>query len=182
MARGNWLRSVLARGRWRSERGAGLVEFALLLPILLALIFGVIDFSASYASLATLRQGTRDGARQIVVADVGTDGGCTLTGTGLTATDNTALAFCRTKKAIGFDDSNTRVKLALPAGTYAVKQPMLLCVEYPKESLTGFFSALLSGSYHAKVQMRIEAVTASGGNLIATQETALPGDDWTWCK
>jgi Flp pilus assembly protein TadG len=50
------------RGRDRS-RGQALVEFAFVLPILLLLIFGLVDFGRALFTLNTLSQGAREGAR-----------------------------------------------------------------------------------------------------------------------
>jgi hypothetical protein len=158
-----------------------LVEFTLILPVLAALIFGVIDFSSAYSNVATLRQGTRDSARQLVVANVGTDSTCTRTGVTPTPNDNTKLAICLAKNAVGLGDTDTRVKIVLPGGSYAAKQPLLLCLAHPQTSLTGFFSTIIHGTSHAKVQMRIESVTASGGPIQAVEETPLSGGNWSWC-
>lgn len=47
-----------------SERGAAAMEFALLLPILAALIFGMIDFGRMLWFQEVLVNATRDGVRQ----------------------------------------------------------------------------------------------------------------------
>jgi Flp pilus assembly protein TadG len=45
------------------DRGAAAVEFALLLPVLLLIIFGVIDFGRAINAQITLTQAAREGAR-----------------------------------------------------------------------------------------------------------------------
>jgi Flp pilus assembly protein TadG len=45
------------------ERGAAAVEFALVLPILVMLIFGIIDFGRMLAAKITLTEAAREGAR-----------------------------------------------------------------------------------------------------------------------
>jgi Flp pilus assembly protein TadG len=45
------------------ERGAAAVEFALLLPVLLMLVFGIIDFGRALNAQITLTQAAREGAR-----------------------------------------------------------------------------------------------------------------------
>lgn len=47
----------------RSERGAAVVEFAVVLPVLLILITGIIDFGRMYAVAASLAAAAHDGAR-----------------------------------------------------------------------------------------------------------------------
>jgi Flp pilus assembly protein TadG len=45
------------------DRGSAAVEFALLLPVLLLLIFGVVDFGRALNAQITLTQAAREGAR-----------------------------------------------------------------------------------------------------------------------
>src|SRR5215472_333163 len=45
------------------DRGAAAVEFALLLPLLLLLVFGIIDFGRAINAQITLTQAARTGAR-----------------------------------------------------------------------------------------------------------------------
>jgi Flp pilus assembly protein TadG len=45
------------------DRGAAAVEFALLLPMLLLLVFGIIDFGRALNASITLTQAAREGAR-----------------------------------------------------------------------------------------------------------------------
>ena len=49
------------------ERGAAAVEFALLLPVLLLLVFGIIDFGRALNAQITLTQAAREGARLAAV-------------------------------------------------------------------------------------------------------------------
>lgn len=45
------------------DRGAAAVEFALLLPVLLLIVFGIIDFGRALNAQITLTQAAREGAR-----------------------------------------------------------------------------------------------------------------------
>jgi len=49
--------------RRRKERGQALVEFALLAPLLVILIFGFVDISRVYHAWTTVQGAARDGAR-----------------------------------------------------------------------------------------------------------------------
>jgi Flp pilus assembly protein TadG len=53
--------------RDRKDRGANLVEFALLAPFLLLLIFGMIEFAWLFSQNLDARHGAREGARLIAV-------------------------------------------------------------------------------------------------------------------
>jgi Flp pilus assembly protein TadG len=46
-----------------TERGAAAVEFALVLPILLMLIFGIVDFGRMLSAKITITEAAREGAR-----------------------------------------------------------------------------------------------------------------------
>lgn len=50
------------------DRGAAAVEFALILPILLLLVFGIIDFSRAYNARITLSQAAAEGARALAIS------------------------------------------------------------------------------------------------------------------
>ncbi len=47
----------------RGEGGAAVVEFAIVVPVLLTLVMGIIDFGRMYAVAASLAAAARDGAR-----------------------------------------------------------------------------------------------------------------------
>lgn len=50
------------------ERGQTFVEFALALPVLLVLLFGIIQFGIAFHSYITLTDATRAGARKAAVS------------------------------------------------------------------------------------------------------------------
>jgi Flp pilus assembly protein TadG len=56
----------VSRRRWR-ERGQTLVEFALVFPVFMVLLFGIIDGSRLVFTNSTLSQAAREGARQASV-------------------------------------------------------------------------------------------------------------------
>ena len=58
-----WSPSAAARPRRRDQQGASAVEFALVVPILLLLVFGVINFGVVMAQKASLSNAVRIGAR-----------------------------------------------------------------------------------------------------------------------
>jgi Flp pilus assembly protein TadG len=49
------------------ERGAAVVEFALVLPILVLLVFGIIDFGQGFNAQVELRGAVREGARALAL-------------------------------------------------------------------------------------------------------------------
>lgn len=87
----------LHRGRER-DRGAAAVEFALLLPLLLVLVFGIIDFGRALNAEITLTQAAREGARLDALgqtnATVVTRTQTAATGLGLAAGDVAETLIC----------------------------------------------------------------------------------------
>src|SRR3954452_20595810 len=65
-------------GSTRHEHGAAAVEFALVTPLLLIMLFGIIDYGIWFSDSISARQAVRDGARSGAVERFGP---CT-TGTG----------------------------------------------------------------------------------------------------
>jgi Flp pilus assembly protein TadG len=58
-------------GRQRSNRGQALVEFALVAPVLLLLLFAIVDFARAWNTYQVLTDAAREGARAAVIDDPG---------------------------------------------------------------------------------------------------------------
>jgi hypothetical protein len=58
-----------ARDRGASESGAALVEFAMLLPFLLLLVLGIVEFGFLLGQFNEVRHGAHEGARLAAVND-----------------------------------------------------------------------------------------------------------------
>jgi Flp pilus assembly protein TadG len=75
--------------RGPTDRGAAAVEFALVLPLLLILVFGIIDFGRAFNAQITLTQAAREGARMTALGyssgTVQSKTAAAATGLGLTA-------------------------------------------------------------------------------------------------
>ena len=72
--RGHMKRSTpigAAGSRGGHERGAAAVEFALVLPILLVILLGILDFGLYYYNDLQLTHAARDAARYVSVGNVG---------------------------------------------------------------------------------------------------------------
>lgn len=59
--------------RLGNDRGAAAVEFALVLPVLLVLVFGIIEFGRAYNLQTTLTAAARQGARVMALKNNETD-------------------------------------------------------------------------------------------------------------
>ena len=59
--------SVSSRNRLKSERGAELIEFALIFPLLLLVMLGIVEFGFLFQRYEVLTNATREGARIAVL-------------------------------------------------------------------------------------------------------------------
>lgn len=102
-----------ARGRpeW-SERGAALVEFALVLPILLTLVFGIIEYGRAYEVKVQLTGAVREGARALALGKTTTEAKAAVLaaapGVSLTYGDVAIVSTC----PAGGAEGNATVKIA----------------------------------------------------------------------
>ena len=164
--------SVAKRDR---ESGAVLVEAALILPLVVMLFMGIVDFGLAIADFNSLRQGDREGVRRAVVAEIGDDTSCSISGA--PSTDDTTRLVCLTKQQVGLDEAETRVAVKFDA-SYTEGDALILCTQYPLRSRTGFFGFLLNNKVvHAQTDMRIEKVA----DLVIEEFSETGGDGWDWC-
>ena len=54
--------------RKRDDRGAAMVEFAIILPLLLMLLVGIIEFGRAYNIQISIQAAAREGARELALA------------------------------------------------------------------------------------------------------------------
>jgi Flp pilus assembly protein TadG len=159
------------------EAGSALVELAVVVPLLMLLLFGVIEFGLTLNHDVDLTNGVREGARQAAVANyTGGDSSCNSAG----AAAAKVACFTRNNIELG---NQTKVAVIFPTGSnYAVGQTVDVCASYPMTSITGLLAPFLRGHFlHSEVRMRIEqAPGASPGTFADAQ---LPGDSpfASWC-
>jgi Flp pilus assembly protein TadG len=82
----------LATWTTHRDRGAAAVEFALLLPLLLLIVFGIIDFGRALNAQLTLTQAAQDGARVAALNQPDVAGQTQAAATGLTGLTVTVTA------------------------------------------------------------------------------------------
>src|SRR4029077_10982303 len=105
----------------RDQLGAAIVEVVVVLPLLLLLVFGVIDFASVFNNYQSVRQGAGAGNRIAVVnqSPVVTSPNCNGAnvsnihmGAGTPAPGSSAAdLICYTKSRVGLDMNLTRVAL-----------------------------------------------------------------------
>jgi len=188
-------RLLYRRGLAREERGQGLVEFALILPVVLFVLVGIIEFGSVYSRIISMRQGIREAGRQGSVANFGSTSACGLIGVssgGATpTTDNIKKLMCLAKDQAGVGDK-VRIKIFFAdenianatnaSSSYVLGHSIVICAIYPLKSLTGLMQPILNNRYSkTKAAFRIEKVSGAGAET-GGFETPPAGADWdSWC-
>ena len=116
------------------------MEFAIVLPLLLVLLFGVIEASWAFNQQLEVRHGAREGARLVAVNE-GTD-------------TEVAGAVCDRMHFSGDEDATEITTSGNTIGDTAA-----VAIVAPYHSLTGFFSGIFGGAtFSSSVEIRLEQV------------------------
>jgi Flp pilus assembly protein TadG len=86
-----------------NDRGAAAVEFALLLPVLLLLLFGLIDFGRALNAQITITQAAREGARLEALNQPNVVTKTEAAATGLSGVTATIVTACPVGSGAGID-------------------------------------------------------------------------------
>lgn len=146
-----------------------------MLPLLVMLVFGIIDYGLLYNNSLSLRQGIRESARQGVVRNFTTTG-CT------TGTDLVNLV-CKTDKTVAGVGGTAYSKVVVPQG-WTKGKPLKVCSMVKTHGATGLVPYPSGGWLKQQVQMSIEADTAPLPTGLTTASDPLPagsGVNWAWC-
>jgi len=119
------------KSKVRSEKGAELIEFALVLPLMLLLCLGVIEFGRAYYTYNILTKAVRDGARFVSTGLVSSTG--TIDTTIATQTRNIVVYGTITNTGNPKVPDLTTAQVTLPAATVvtASEQYVTVGVNYP---------------------------------------------------
>lgn len=162
-------------GRCRTQdqqRGAAAVEFALITPILVLLVCGIIDYGLWFNESLNVRQGVREAARQAVVTNFD-HAGCT-------GTDNEKL-LCKTRKQIAPATGTAYARVVVPSGGWKRGEQLLVCGMVKTTGLTGVVPLPSDGLVKSATRMSIE-MDASTPLAAGTYEDSAPsGGGWSWC-
>lgn len=128
----------MSRAHLKSERGAVAVEFALVVPVLFLLIFGVVEFGNIYNVQIQLTSAAREGAREMAL------GG-----------DAAAARAAAISAAPTLSPAMTPSQVAVTPAACAPSQNTTVSITYPVSSITGLFPT--------GVTLRGSAVMRCGG-------------------
>jgi Flp pilus assembly protein TadG len=145
---------VVIRSRWQSDRGAELIEFALVAPILIFIIAGIVDFGMMFRTYEAVTNAAREGARVGVlpgydVPDVQARVDAYLAASGLTGARTTTV---------------TDVPVATGAGTFTARS-VDLTYTYTFAVL-GMAAPLFGGSFGS--------ITLNAVSVMRTETQAAP--------
>lgn len=169
------------RGR-TLDRGAAAVEFALVVPLLLLLVMGILDYGRFFFDSVSLRQGAREAARQAVVQRYGS---CTGTTTG-------AKIACAAKAAsdvtLGTPVVHIPPIIPVTSPDWSQGNQLLVCMASLEQG-TGFVPLPNHRIITTKTYMSIEVGSPVGSPIVDYQFSADtdPNTDpttgnWNWCK
>jgi len=108
--------------RLGSERGAAAIEFALVLPLLLVMLVGIMEFGHYYNAQLTLTNAAREGARTMAITRVA-------------ATATTAVQ----RAAISLTPAPTIAQIAVTPATCPPGVDATVTVTYLVPAFTGLF-------------------------------------------
>jgi Flp pilus assembly protein TadG len=143
----------------RSERGAALVEFAMVLPLLLVLLFGIMEAGWLFAQQVEVRNAAREGGR-LAVVDYPTPG----------SGDSTLIVAEVCSRAVL---SAPRAEVLISKNLNTVANPdddsAVVTVTQQFASLTGFLPWFNNLTISSTAEMRLERETVTWTDIV-------PGD------
>ncbi len=144
------------------EKGAAIVEFAIVLPLFLALLFGVMETGWLFAQLVEVRNAAREGAR-LAVVDYPDPGD-----SGQIIAQTCSRAVLSSGRASVYLSQNN-------AGTDQASAVVTVAQKY--QSLTGFLPMFNNLEVTSTAEMRIERETVNWGSVSGLD----PGNDAGAC-
>jgi Flp pilus assembly protein TadG len=168
--------AIVRSDRARGARGAAAVEFALVLLPLMLIVFGIIDYGLYFNNSVSVRQGVREVARQIVVANYSTPAACA-TGT------QVERLVCKSNLEVGALAGTAYSKIIVPT-TWARGSAVIVCSQVKNTGTTGFVPLPADGYVRSRVQMSIEAdpIDAPAPTGSTASDPLPAGGSWSWCS
>jgi Flp pilus assembly protein TadG len=170
-----------------ADRGAAAVEFALVTPLLLVMLFGIIDYGIWFTDSIALRQAVRDGARRGAVENFGS---CSPAITGTTDADLHNLA-CSVASGVNPISGTVAVRVVIandPASAsgaaWQAGRTLRVCALSQHTSLLPFVPFPSGGISKASVDIPIEQASAAGAGTRTgyAGDPAPAGANWLWCR
>ena len=142
--------NAAVRGAARDERGQSLVEFALMVPILLLLLVGLIDFARGLQSYQALGNAVREAAREASVHGSGSSSQW-----GPAADDANVTAAVRTR-AVGLVASDVAATSTWPTGNNARGSEVVVGATYRFRPVATTLVAGVTLTFSTQTRARIQ--------------------------
>jgi Flp pilus assembly protein TadG len=127
------------RNMFRNDRGQTMVEFALVVPILCVVLFGILQFGALYNDYVTLTDAARVGARKAAVSRQSSNP----SGAAVAATRGAAPGLTQSKLQVGV------------ASSWKQGEPVTVTAQYPY-SVDILGVVVKSGNLKSEITERVE--------------------------
>ena len=111
---------------WASDRGAAAVEFALVFPLLVLVLVGIVEYGSVFNTQLMLTSAAREGARTMAVS-------------GDAGQARTAVI----DAAVGLVPALTAADVSVSAAACAPTTNVTVTIDYAKPYLTGLFGATI---------------------------------------
>ena len=163
--------------RRASESGASAVEFALVVPLLLLIVMGVIQYGLWFNDSLNVRQGVREGARLGVVQNYTSYNASTCT-----ATTSMEKLACITRSQVGAVGGTTYVRIIVPStnGGWKRTNDLTVCSMVTFDG-PGLLPVPGDGLIRSVTHMSIEVATPTVPSGTTTPFGTPAGADWSWC-
>lgn len=105
----------------RSERGAAAVEFAIVLPVLLTLVLGIMEFGRAYNTQLSLTNAAREGVRVMAISN-----------------DPVAAKAATKNAAVSLNPTLVDSNISFSQPSCSPTQQMTVTISYTLSTITGF--------------------------------------------
>jgi Flp pilus assembly protein TadG len=186
-------RRLVARARAgdpRRDAGAAALEFALVLPVLVLILFGIIDYGLYFSNTLNAESGVQTAARQAIVGNL--DPTCTTPTDAPAVSQQVGELMCMVKANTGSITGTSYVKVVFPAdppngtnpaGWYPGQQ-LIVCEVIDVQGLTGYVPLPRHDgqvAIRSKVVTQLETVATANQQADAGGEEDSPPGGWGWC-
>ena len=130
------------------------MEFALVVPILIILLFGIIDYGVYFANALSVRSGASDAARQIIVSNF-----ATRCNTAFAATGPGSAFIAKTKDCVNHIGGVVDAKVTYE-DPWEVGDNVIVCAAVDVDGVTGLTPMPAGGLVTARVVLPIQTAVA----------------------
>ena len=183
-------RRLSARARFddpRRDAGAAALEFALVLPVLVLILFGIIDYGLYFSNNLSAESGVQTAARQATVGSLDTT--CTTPADAPSDTSaQVGQLMCMVKANTGSITGTSYVEVAFPGdptttGWYPGQQ-LIVCEVIDVQGLTGYVPLPRHDGQvviRSKVVTQIQSFPMPQQLPDTTRAEGDPPGGWGWC-